>query len=164
MCNFQDVFLQKSQSLVHFGAMKVLYWLAKELQLLDPARFDNIFLGLGGFDSEEVMIACCGKYLEDTGIDSVLVENEVYGPENVKHLINGGHYTRGIRGMVIISEVLYGLLLRQFLIEKDENTENQVVQQVKGTTQLINETNNQSTKYRMGEVDNKNEIFGIQRI
>ena len=110
------------------------------------------------------MIACCGKYLEDTGIDSVLVENEVYGPENVKHLINGGHYTRGIRGMVIISEVLYGLLLRQFLIEKDENTQNQVVQQVKGTTQLINETNNQSTKYRMGEVDNKNEIFGIRRI
>ena len=164
MCNFQDVFLQKSQSLVHFGAMKALYWLAKELQLLDPARFGNIFLGLGGFDSEKDMIACCGKYLEDTGIDSVLVENKVYGPENVKHLINGGHYTRGIRGMVIISEVLYGLLLGQFLIEKDENTQNQVVQQVKGITQLINETNNGSIKYRMGEVDNKNEIFGIQRI
>ena len=27
------------------------------------------------------MIACCGKYLEETGFDTVFVENEVYGPE-----------------------------------------------------------------------------------
>ena len=90
------------------------------------------------------MIACCGKYLEDTGIDSILVENKVYGPENVKHVMNGGHYVRGIRGMAIVSEVLYSLLLDQFLIEVDENTQNNVVQQVKGISQLISETSNQS--------------------
>ena len=78
---------------------------------MDPARFENIFLDLGGFHTEKVMISCCGKYLEDTGIDSILVENEVYGPENVKRVINGGHYVRGIRGMAIISEVLHSLLL-----------------------------------------------------
>ena len=104
-----------------------MFRLAKELQLLDPARFDSIFLGLGGFHTEKVMIACCGKYLEDTGIDSILVENEVYGPEKVKHVMNGGHYVRGIRRMVIVSEVLHSLLLDQFLIEKGENTQNQVV-------------------------------------
>ena len=136
MCNFQDVLLQKSQS---YGP---LWWdegvcrLAEELQLLDPARFGNIFLDLGSH-AEKVMIACCGKYLEDTGIDSILVENEVYGPENVKHVMNGGHYVRGIRGMAIILEVLYSLLLDQFLIETDENTQDQVVQQVKGISQLI---------------------------
>ena len=90
------------------------------------------------------MIACCGKYLEDTGIDSILVENEVYGPENVKHVMNGGHYVRGISGMAIVSEVLYSLLLDQFLIEVDENTQNNVVQQMKGISQLISETSNQS--------------------
>ena len=52
---------------------------------------------------EKVVVACCGKYLEDTGIDSILVENEVYGPENVKNVMNGGHYVRGIRGMAIVS-------------------------------------------------------------
>ena len=136
MCNFQDVLLQKSQS---YGP---LWWdegvcrLAEELQLLDPARFGNIFLDLGSH-TEKVMIACCGKYLEDTGIDSILVENELYGPENVNHVMNGGHYVRGIRGMAIILEVLYSLLLDQFLIETDENTQDQVVQQVKGISQLI---------------------------
>ena len=37
------------------------------------------------------MIACCAKYLEDTGVDRVFVENKVYGPENVKSVMNGGH-------------------------------------------------------------------------
>ena len=55
--------------------------------------------------------------------------------------MNGGHYVRGIRGIAIISEV-YSLLLDQFLIEIDENTKNHVVQQVKGISQLISQTNN----------------------
>ena len=41
--------------------------------------------------------------------------------------MNGG----GILGLAIISEVLYSLILDQFLIEIDENTQNQVVQQQK---------------------------------
>ena len=134
-----------------------MYRLAKELQLLYIARFDNIFPGLGGFHTEKVMIACCGKYLEDTRIDLILVENKVYGPENVKHVMNGGHYVRGIRGMAIVSEVLYSLLPDQFLMEIDENTQNQVVQQVKGISQLSNKRDKQLVfQYRMGEVDNKN--------
>jgi hypothetical protein len=116
--------------------------LAKELQLLDPARFDNIFLGLGGFHTEKVMIACCGKYLEDTVIDSILVENEVYGPENVKSVMNGGNYVRGIRGMGIVSELLYNLLLDQFLIGTDDKTKNQIIRQVIGISQRLGETKN----------------------
>ena len=84
-----------------------MYRLTKELEFLDPALFGNIFLGLGGFHTEKVVIACRGKYLEDTRIDSILVENKVYGSENVKHIINKGHYVRVTRGMVIFSEVLF---------------------------------------------------------
>ena len=56
-------------------------------------------------------------------------------------VMNGG----GILGLAIISEVLYSLILDQFLIEIDENTQNQVVQQQKAISQLISEKNNQST-------------------
>ena len=61
MCNFQDVLLQKSQSYGPLWYDKGVYQLAKELQLLDHACFDNIFLGLGDFHTEKVMIACCRK-------------------------------------------------------------------------------------------------------
>ena len=36
-------------------------------------------------------------------------ENEVYGPENVKSVMNGGYYFCGIRGMALLSEILYTL-------------------------------------------------------
>ena len=81
-----------------------MYRLAKELQHLDSSRFDNIFLGLGGYHKKKVIIAYCGKYVADTGINSILVENEVY-------VMNEGNYIRGIRGMAIDSEFLHSLLL-----------------------------------------------------
>ena len=86
MCN---VLLQKSQSDGPLWCNEGVYRLEKELQLLDPAYFDNIFLGLGDFRTEKV-----------------LIENEVYGPANVKHAMNGGQYVRRIRGMAIILEVI----------------------------------------------------------
>ena len=99
MCNFQDVLHQRSQAYGPLWCDEGVYRLAKELQLLDQDRFDNIFLGLGGFHMEKVMIACCGKYLEETGFDTAFAENEVYGPEIVKSVMDGGHYVRGIRGI-----------------------------------------------------------------
>ena len=66
------------------------------------------------------MIACCAKYLEDTGVDSVFVENEVYGPENVKSVMNGSNYVCGIRGMAILSEISYNLVFDQFLFEGND--------------------------------------------
>ena len=82
---------------------------------MNPTLFDNIFLGLGGFHMEKVMTAYCGKYLEDTGVDSIFLENKVSRPENVKSVMNGGNYVRGICGMAILSEVLYTLVFDQFL-------------------------------------------------
>ena len=131
---------------------------------MDPARLDNIFLGLGGFHTEKVMIACCGEYLEDTGTNSIPVENEVHGPENVKHVMNEGDYVCGIRGMAIVSEVLYSLLLDQFLIEIDEKIQNHVAQQVKGISQLISKTNNLSTNAKWAKLTTKMKSLGFNEV
>ena len=96
MWNFQDVFFQKLQTYGPLWCDVGVFRLEKELQLLNPTLFDNIFLGLGGFHMEKVMIACCGKYLEDTGVDSIFLENEVNRPENVKSVMNGDNYVRWI--------------------------------------------------------------------
>ena len=58
------------------------------MQLMHPKEFENIFLDLGGFHREKVVIACVGRFLEDVGVDSVFVANEIFG------LINGSHYVR----------------------------------------------------------------------
>ena len=94
---------------------------------------------------EKVMIACCGKCLQDTGIDSIFVENEVYCPEYVKSVMNGGNYVCGIRGMGMISEVLNTLLLGQYTLQtKEDDKFEEIVQQARSLAQLISESNSES--------------------
>ena len=69
---------------------KGVYGIAKELQMLNPDKFGNIFLGLGGFYLEEVVIDCCGKYLEESVIDSIFVELEIFVPELATSVMTGG--------------------------------------------------------------------------
>ena len=86
MINSQDVLLQKGFESGPLWCDEGVYHIAKELQLLNPDKFGNIFLGLGGFHPEKVVIACCGKYLEVSGIYSIFVELEIFGPEVVLRL------------------------------------------------------------------------------
>ena len=69
MKNFQDVILQNNLQYCPLWCDERIYRLAKELQPQNPDGFSNIFLGLGGFHMEKVMIACCGKFLENIGSD-----------------------------------------------------------------------------------------------
>ena len=95
MINFQDVLLQKGLDSGPLWCDEGIYHIAKELQLLNPEEFQNIFLGLGGFHLEKVVIACCGKYLEESGINSIFVELEIFGPEVVTSVMADGNYIRG---------------------------------------------------------------------
>ena len=89
------------------------------------------------------MITCCGKYLEETGFDTVFVENEVYDPEIVKSLMNGGHYVRRICGMAIISEVLQTLQMNQFASQRCENGFNEADKIVKKISAMITKSNSE---------------------
>ena len=144
MCNFQEVLRQRSQPYGPLWCDEGVYRLAKELQLLDQDRFDNIFLGLGGFHMEKVMIACCGEYLEETGFDTVFVENEVYGPDIVKSVMNGGHYICGIRGMTIILEVLHTLQMNQFTCQRSKNVFKEANNIVEKISAMITESKSES--------------------
>ena len=84
MVNFHDVLQQRCMSCGPRWSDEGVYRLAKELQLNHPERFDNIFLGIGRFHMEKIIIAWCEKYLEESGISSILVANEIFDPQVVK--------------------------------------------------------------------------------
>ena len=113
--------------------------IAKEIQLLKADEFKNIFLGLGGFHTENIIIACCGQYLEESGIDTVLVENKIFGIDVVKSVMNGKHYSCGKRGMMLISEAILQIMLSEFLKESNEKQQNfqQLYQQVETPQNII---------------------------
>ena len=92
MKNFQDVLLQKNIPYGPSWSKEGVYRIAREIQLLQSQEFDNIFLGLGGFDMEKVVLACLGSFLKESGAKSVFVEAEVFGPVLIDSVLDGGHY------------------------------------------------------------------------
>ena len=63
---------------------------------------------------EKIVLACLGKYLEEVGIEQVLVKNEVFGPVVAKQVMTGSHYIRSKRGMSIMAEALHRLYFSAF--------------------------------------------------
>ena len=115
MINYRDVLLQKQLPYGPLWSDEGVYRVAKELQLHHPEKFCNIFLGVGGFHLDKVIIACCGSYLEEYGgIDSVLVESEIFGVSVMKPVMNGSSCVRGKRGICLIAEALEHLQLSIF--------------------------------------------------
>ena len=118
MKNFQDVLIQKNLEYGLLWCDEGVYRIGKEIQLLKAPEFKNIFLGLGGFHTEKIIIACCGQYLEESGIDAVLVKNKIFAIDVAKSVMNGKH-SRGKRGM-LISEAMLQIMLSEFSKESNE--------------------------------------------
>ena len=66
--HFQDVLIEKNIEYGQLWCDERVYRIAKEIQLSKADKFKNIFLGLIGFHTEKIIIACCGQYLEESGI------------------------------------------------------------------------------------------------
>lgn len=121
MMNFQDAMVQVNQKCGALWSDEGVYHIAKELQLLFPSDFDNIFLGLGSFHTTKIIINCLGQYLEDSGIVEALIETEIFGPKVVETVLKGKHYSRGVRGMGVIAEALQRIALREFFANTKHN-------------------------------------------
>lgn len=64
MINYEDVLLLKILTNGAFWCNENVYCIAKELQLLS-LKLDDLFIGIGGFHTEKVLLVCCGLYLKD---------------------------------------------------------------------------------------------------
>ena len=114
MRNFQDVLLQRDLEYGPLWCDEGVYRIAKELQLLNPSLFSNIFLGIGGFDMEKILISCSGSYLKECGVENVFVESDVFWPGVVQSVMSGSNYIRGRKGMMILAETLQQLQFQQY--------------------------------------------------
>jgi len=62
MINFQDSLKQKGDTYGALWADEGVYRMAKEIQLVKPDQFSNIFLSLSGFHMEKILLACLGAH------------------------------------------------------------------------------------------------------
>ena len=71
-----------------------------------PQEFDNIFLGLGGFHIQKLVLACLGSFLKESGAKNVFVVTEVFAPVAIDSVLNGGNTYLQIEVKVFLYEVL----------------------------------------------------------
>ena len=119
MINFQDVLKQNKHKNGPLWSDNEVYHIAKEIQLLYPRKFSNIFLGISGFYLEKVVIGCLDTYLKSSGIQYLLVEEKVYGPVVINSVMSGGNYIRGKREISLIAEPMKQLQVYSFLHSSD---------------------------------------------
>ena len=114
MFSSQDVLKPKNVMSGALWSDEGVYAIANEIQLLKPKQFGNIFLGVGPFHMEKIVIACLGKHLGCIGIDLALVETESFGKLVVENsVMAGGHYCKGKEAMSLLSEVMTVLMLEK---------------------------------------------------
>ena len=69
--------------------------------------------------SPKTVLKCIGKYLEGSGAELTWLEAGIFGPTVIeKSVLNGGHYSRCLEGMQLLSESLWRLLYQEFFREK----------------------------------------------
>ena len=119
MINFQDVLKQRQKENGVIWCDEGVYQVAKEIQLLRPDQFGNIFIALGPFHMEKIVLSCLGKYLSIIGMDISLKESGVFGPDVVdSKVMNGGDYVKNKDGFALIAEVMNSIMFKQFLVEE----------------------------------------------
>jgi len=57
---------------------------------------DDLLLGPCELHTVMAQHRCIGAYVEGSGIDTSLVESEIYGPVIVKRIAGGKHVKRGV--------------------------------------------------------------------
>ena len=116
MVNFQDVLEQRGETSGALWCDEGVYCLAKEIQLLKPEQFGNIFLGLGPFHWSKILMGAVGKWLSSSGIGEALSNSGIFTPEVAKSsVLKGGDYVKAKEGMGIIAEAITLLQYRSFL-------------------------------------------------
>ncbi len=108
--NIQGVLKPLKQNAIAVTCDEGVYHIAREIQLNRPYEFSNIVLCLGSFHMIKIVLGCMGKYVEGSGVETALVENEIFGENVVKSVIAGSHYVRSLTGMMLLSEVINAML------------------------------------------------------
>ena len=93
--NFQDILNQLSQTHLAVTCDEGVYHIARAIDTIGNAiEFENIVLCLGTFHMTKIFLGCLGKYLWNNGAESILIENSVFGPNEVQSVLGGTHYVR----------------------------------------------------------------------
>ncbi|KAK7067166.1 hypothetical protein SK128_022373, partial [Halocaridina rubra] len=67
----------------------------------------------------KVVLGCLGKYLEKSGAENILVESCVFGVYVFDFVLDTKNYSRSLKGMQLLKEVLCQLQWKEFFEQRE---------------------------------------------
>ena len=96
--------LNQKHSVITFD--EAIYCKAKEIQWRCKDEFSDTVLRLGGFHTALNFISVIGKRYEESGLEDLLIESDIYGSQTVTRIMKGKTYNKGIRAFKLAMEAL----------------------------------------------------------
>lgn len=91
-----------------------IYLIAKNIQQTSQ-EFEGLILRIGTFHLQKNFLRCLGRYIEGSGLDSILIEANVYGMNTLSSILKGTQYNRGIRAHKLLYETLRSIQFTEFI-------------------------------------------------
>ena len=112
--NFFKILSQLNQTALPIFCDEGVFPIVFDIVLSNPKEFDKLIPMLGSFHAAKVVEHCIGKCLRGSRVEDALVETGVFGLKAVESLMNGSHYIRSLRGMIILADALNTLKWEAF--------------------------------------------------
>ena len=114
--NFQSVRkqLNPSQTLIPVFCDEGVYHTLADIVMEEPDCFSDIHGMLGMFHLVKTLLKCAGRYLRGSGIEDAVIECEVFGKQTLNSVLEGSHYARSMKGILLISDMLSSLAWKSF--------------------------------------------------
>ena len=92
-----------------------LYIIAQEVRLRKWTELGYVILRMGGFHILELYWKILGKRFSFSGFEDILTEAEVFGPNAMTHIMQGGNYKRCTLAHKLMFEVLCRMQFKAFI-------------------------------------------------
>ena len=102
MKNFIKVLQQPDQKALLFFFGEGVYRIVVDIYLKCSNEFNMLVPCLGGFHMAKCVQHCIGKHIRGSDLDDPLVETQVFGKNLIEQVLNGTHYIRSLRAILLL--------------------------------------------------------------
>lgn len=139
--NFVNLCLSLNKNTAVLSCDMSIYLIAKKIQQ-STEEFQELILRIGTFHLQKNFLRCLGQYIEGSGLDSILIEANVYGSNTLAAILKGTQYNRGIRAHKLMYEALRSIqfsLFIDYIHSSEDDTSNNPIQELVISLQEIRE-------------------------
>ena len=102
--NLANIANQLQQHCLPVFCNEGVYYIVTEIFLKQPEHFQNLVSMMGGFHMAKTVMHCVGKYLRGSGMEDAFVETKTFRLKVAQLVMEGSHYVRAFRGLLIAAE------------------------------------------------------------